>query len=292
MVGLAILLGTVSRRDLAQGSHHMEMRWGEQGATRLTKSTCHSWLSWERDHHHLPLGVLGQDRVALLEGTSLTDQELLLLSWEEMDLPLHLQVDHLGEVVEDGELITGMLLELSLSCPSLFSLHGEDLPRMAAMEALAGVMVVTHLLHQVVLQHALPHLATCLHGELHHLLDQEITLQASQWVDLLLPHHQEEKAPLDQAAVEHHLVDGACLHGVQHPHLLLGELQLLAPFHHLLVVEVLLLPCHTGTRVEVEDGVVDKLTHSQTFLVLHHRHPLLAKHEVHQKRLGGDFIEV
>lgn len=269
----------------------MEMRWEEEG-TRLIRSTCHSWLSWERDHLHLPLGVLGQDRVALLEGTSLTGLELLLLSWEEMVLLLHLQVDHLVEEVEGGELITGMLLEPSLSCPSLFSLHGEDLLRMAAMEALAGVMVVTHLLHQVVLQHALPHLVTCRHGELHQPLDQEITLQASPWVDLLLPHHQEERAPLDQAAVEHHLVDGACLHGVQHRHLLLGVLQLLALFHHLLVVEVLLLPCPTGTRVEVEDGVVDKLTLSQTFLVLHHRHPLLAKHQVHQERLGGDLNEV
>lgn len=162
---------------------------------------------------------------------------------------------------------------------------------MAAMEVLAGVMVATHLLHhQVVLQHALLHQATCLHGELHQPLGQGIIHQVFPWVDLL-PHHQEEKVPLDQAAVEHHLVDGACLHGVQHPHLLLGELQPLALFHHLLVVEVLHLPCPTGTRVEVEAGV-DKLTHSQTFSVLHHHHPHLAKHKVHQKRLCGDLIEV
>lgn len=257
----------------------MEMRWGEV-VTRLTRSTCHSWQSWERDLLHLLLGELGQDRVALLEGTSSTGQELLLLSWVEMVLLLHHQVDHLVEEVGDGELVTGMLLEPSLSCLSLYSLHGEDLPRMAAMEAPAGVMVATHrLLLQVVLQHALLLQATCLLGELHQPLDQGIIHQVFPWVDLLL-HHLEEKAPLDLAAVEHRRVDGACLHGVQHPHLLLEELQLLALFHHLLVVEVLHLQCPIGIRVEVEDGVA-RLTHSRIFSVLLPHHPLQAKHPVH-----------
>lgn len=80
----------------------------------MTRSTCHSWQSLERDLLHLLVVVLGQGRVALLEGTSLTGQELLLLSSVEMDLLLHLQVDHLVEEVEGGELVTGMLLEPSL----------------------------------------------------------------------------------------------------------------------------------------------------------------------------------
>lgn len=214
--------------------------------------------------------------MGLLEEINLKDLEHLLLSWVEMALRLHPQVDHLVVGVEGGELTTGLPQEQSHLCHSLYSLHGEDLLKMAAMETQVGAMVAIHHLHRlVVLLHALLHLATCLPGEALLLLGLGIILQASQWVDPLL-HHLGERVPLVQAAVEHHQVDGACLHGEQHPHLPLVEGLLLAQFHLHQVVEVLHPLCHTG--IKVEDGVVDKPTHSLTFLVPHLLHHPLAKH--------------
>lgn len=179
------------------------------------------------------------------------------------------------EVAEGGEQIVGMLLEPSLSCHSLFSLHGEDLLRMEVMETPTGGMVATHHHHQGVAHHALLHQAICLHGVLRQPLDQGIIHQVSQWVVHLLPHHQEEKVHQAQAAAEHHQVGGACLHGELRLHHRLVEPLLLALFHHHQVEEVLLHLCRTGIRVEVEDGVVAKQTLSQTYSApLLHPHPL------------------
>jgi len=176
--------------------------------------------------------------------------------------------------VVGGVEITGVHLGLSPSCPSLYSLPGVGLLRMAVMEALDGVMGATLLHHLVELQLALLPLVTCHHGVL--LLQQVLVtiLQAFLWV---VHHHhlpQEEKDLLARAAVPHLLVDGECLHGEQrHPHLQ-PEVLLLVLYHHPQEVEVHHHPCHIGTR---EGGVGAKPTPCLTFSVPHHHHPHQAK---------------
>ena len=183
-----------------------------------------------------------------------------------------------------GVVITGVHLEPSHSCPSQYSLPGVVLLRMAVMEALVGVMVATHLHHLVELQLVPLPLVTCHLGVLLLQLVLATIHQGFQWV--VLPHHlhREGKVRLAQAAIQHLLVDGECLHGEQlhHHHQAEALLQVLYP--HLQGAGVHHHPCHTGAK-EVEGGVGAKPTPCLTFLVLHLHHHHQAKL---QKNMGSE----
>lgn len=81
MVVWVILQVIANRRDLVQGSlESMERVLLGVVVTRLIKSTCHSWLSWEKVLlHQLQLEQQVVDRVGLLVVASLTGPGLLLL---------------------------------------------------------------------------------------------------------------------------------------------------------------------------------------------------------------------